>query len=306
MAEFSETIRVLVQSVFDSKGFDQLERRMATLMSARDNLQKQFDRGVGMKNIGNEVDQIKDKFTEAGLEIETFDNSIQEMFTAEDSEGKADEIIDSSAIQENVGAAKDQLQELGFAVKDIESGQVVNTGEMVSRLADADDRIQKFGGLETELPSSRPGGGTTTLRDMARGGMSLPEIRPLSAALRNTMATANVAGLQAVTGAMGDVGESANTATTGVQRFSQNSLPEMDRRLGEVAQSTRGLQMRLLGLQFTMLTVAFIFGGVMASALDWEVLSAFSPSWVRALCFCPLLEAPHQGSQVLCPLLQAG
>ncbi len=310
MSEFTETIKVVVQSVFNSGGFDKLERRMAKLMNTRDNLEKQFDRGVGMKNINSEISQIEDKFTEAGLEIQTFSdqvsevekkvsdaskqaemsglgsvpggrddgssaefetkgftNSIDEMFDAADEANLADQIVDNSMIDKNVKVAKDQLQELGFVIQDMETGMPVMPGEFVDRLADADDRIQKFGGLESELPSSRASEGTRTLRDMERGPMQLPEIRPLGTALRNTMATANVAGLQAVTGAMGDVGDSANTATTGVQRFSQNSLPEMDRSIGKVAQSTRGLQMRLLGLQFTMLTVAFIFGGVMASAL---------------------------------------
>jgi len=310
MSEFTETIKVVVQSVFNSDGFDKLERRMANLMNTRDNLEKQFDRGVGMKNINSEISQIEDKFTEAGLEIQTFSdqvsevekkvsdaskqaemsglgsvpggrddgssaefetkgftNSIDEMFDAADEANLADQIVDNSMIDKNVKVAKDQLQELGFVIQDMETGMPVMPGEFVDRLADADDRIQKFGGLESELPSSRASEGTRTLRDMERGPMQLPEIRPLGTALRNTMATANVAGLQAVTGAMGDVGDSANTATTGVQRFSQNSLPEMDRSIGQVAQSTRGLQMRLLGLQFTMLTVAFIFGGVMASAL---------------------------------------
>jgi len=303
MAEFSETIRVLVQSVFDSKGFDQLERRMATLMSTRDNLQKQFDRGIGMKNISNEVDQIKDKFTEAGLEIETFDNSIQEMFDAEDSEEKANQIVDSSAIEQNVGVAKDQLQELGFAVKDMDTGQVVNTGEMASRLADASNRLDKFGGFDQQnmmagvLPDEKAV--DRTLGESLQN-FSLPENMDLRDNLAQTLTFdkdidvaegfpqdniqgvgpdlnkgpdqfsvegANVRTLGVLSTGMAEVGEAANTATTGVQRFSQNSLPEMDRSLGRVAQSTRGLQMRLLGLQFTMLTVAFIFGGVMASAL---------------------------------------
>jgi len=51
VAEFSETIRVVLQSVFNSEGFDQLQKRMRSLMKTRDALQKQFDRGIGMKNI---------------------------------------------------------------------------------------------------------------------------------------------------------------------------------------------------------------------------------------------------------------
>jgi len=332
MSEFTETIKVVVQSVFNSDGFDKLERRMANLMNTRDNLEKQFNRGIGMKNIKSEIEQIEGKFNEAGLELETFEdkidqvqlrgddgqfagtqsfsNSIQEMFEAEDTEQMANSIVNESKINENVDAAKAQLEELGVAVKDVETGRAVGPGAMADRLADAANRLDKFGGFDQQnmMASILP-----EERGMDRAGMrigrtlgeslqnfSLPENMDFRDNLAQTLtfdkdidvaegfpqdniqdvgpdlnkgpnqfsvSGANVRTLGVLSTGMAEVGDAANTATTGVQRFSQNSLPEMDRSLGQVAQSTRGLQMRLLGLQFTMLTVAFIFGGVMASAL---------------------------------------
>jgi len=331
MSEFTETIKVVVQSVFNSDGFDKLERRMANLMNTRDNLEKQFNRGIGMKNIKSEIEQVEDKFKEAGLQIQTFkddvddiqirndkgqfagvesfSNSIDEMFEAEDGEQMANRIVNSSQIEENVDAAKNQLQELGFAFTDIETGEAVDIGEVIDRTADAANRLDKFGGFDQqnmmagvvpdETDIENLGAMDRTLGESLQN-FSLPENMDLRDNLAQTLTFdkdidvaegfpqdniqgvgpdlnkgpnqfsvegANVRTLGVLSTGMAEVGEAANTATTGVQRFSQNSLPEMDRSIGQVAQSTRGLQMRLLGLQFTMLTVAFIFGGVMASAL---------------------------------------
>lgn len=49
--------------------------------------------------------------------------------------------------------------------------------------------------------------------------------------------------------------------------FKARALKGMSGGFQRVANSAQALQMRLLGLQFTMLTVAFIFGGLMAGAL---------------------------------------
>jgi len=315
MSEFTETIKVVVQSVFNSDGFDKLERRMANLMNTRDNLEKQFNRGIGMKNIKSEIEQVEDKFKEAGLQIETFkddvddirirndkgqfagvesfSNSIDEMFEAEDGEQMANRIVNSSQIEENVDAAKNQLNELGFAFTDIETGKPVDIGEVVDRTADAANRLDKFGGFDQQnmmasiLPEERgmdmPGMRIPRTLGDSLQNFSLPSPdQSLRDDLASTLTTGasgqidgekinipslNARSLAVLSAEMSQLGEASQIASTDLQRLVRNRLPEMDQGMRQAASSTRGLQMRLLGLQFTMLTVAFIFGGVMASAL---------------------------------------
>jgi len=296
VAEFSETIRVVLQSVFNSEGFDQLQKRMRSLMKTRDALQKQFDRGIGMKNIESEIDDLKDKFNEAGLELETFrdqvdevdkqvsqagskkqlgpgrisletlleggldggepkfktepfTNSIDELFDAANEEQLADQIVDRSQIKKNTDVAKDQLEELGFVVKDAATGEVIDTGRMNERLA---EQVKRMDG-EFEHPQRR------FMRRM------------------NPFSDNQMQSMRNFKGRIGQIGAVTGAVSSKMGGMARRVVPGLDMSMQDASQSVRGLQMRLLGLQFTMLTVAFIFGGLMTSALGavgvFEVLS---------------------------------
>jgi len=62
------------------------------------------------------------------------------------------------------------------------------------------------------------------------------------------------------------LGSNAGNSASRMQLF-RNKAGQALGVVSEMAPSIRSLQMRLLGLQFTMLTVAFIFGGLMTGAL---------------------------------------
>jgi hypothetical protein len=297
VAEFSETITVILESVFNSEGFDQLRKRMRSLMKTRDALQKQFDRGIGMKNIEGEIDDLKDKFNEAGLEMETFrdqvdevdkqvskagskkqlgpgrisletllkgggvggdepkmktekfTDSIRELFDAANEEQLAEQIVDRSQIKKNTEVAKSQLEELGFVVKDAATGEVIDTGRMNERLA---EQVKRMDG-EFEHPQRR------ALRRM------------------NPFSDSQMQSMRNFKGRMGQIGAVTGAVSSKMGGMARRVVPGLDMSMQDASQSVRGLQMRLLGLQFTMLTVAFIFGGLMTSALGavgvFEVLS---------------------------------
>lgn len=308
---FEERIRVLIQSVFDSKGFDQLNRRFARLMEVRDDLQKRFNQGIGLKNIGGEIDQLKEKFTEGGMEVDLFKERMEDFEEAADKASNVnpkiplkddasggddddggnsviDNIVEEEGI-ERVEAAKESLKEMGMIIRDQRTGRALFPGEIQDPLADAADRFDKnipfrtrsFGMLDNleELEArlrSIDGfsinkedlvGGPDVFQSQSdianEGGKSLRRVVPDLA----VPSFGDPNAIMGFSGGLDKLADAGNTATTSTQRLKKRGVGGLKSAMSQAAGGTRALQMRLLGLQFTMLTVAFIFGGLLASAL---------------------------------------
>lgn len=313
---FEEKIEILLDSVFNSKGFDQLNRRMATLMEQHEGLNKILRQGKGMSNMQGEMEDLRGKFNEAGVEIRNFQDQLAD--ADKQTSSQFGPISRQFAEGSERKAALRQLKEFGTVFEDLDGGGVLEMGQVVERVKENFDSMNmSVGELRDKLGNMPEGSLQSTFDDLESIGgkenldfgvaesvgqtkeefLSLGEQFPdfLDDALSEKQRLRlNIADAEVDDPMAQFKGDNANTdGMTGINEklrmqaggkgkplsFQQGlrqigifetlsaATEEFGGRIREAAPSVRNLQMRLLGLQFTMLTVAFIFGGLLASAL---------------------------------------
>lgn len=174
-------------------------------------------------------------------------------------------------IRQQVGDMQDVFDEAGLEVSNLNNvlaesnGNVLTNAESIERLANAKDRLARG------VPLRQSMGRLRSPMQMTQGGFDPGQFEMPS--VEQTFGGQGGPNIQRSLLSMGVMNEELNRMSTNLSggqsrmaRFT-SSVKGAGAALGNAAPNARALQMRLLGLQFTMMTVAFIFGGLMASAL---------------------------------------
>jgi len=175
-------------------------------------------------------------------------------------------------------------ENVGQPFRDMETGQLVDAASGTERMADAMDRMEVASAGFSENVST-PNEALQGVRDnveqityrmgVAGQGFSMNvQDDPMNMQQVRNMETPDTRGM------FSGPGRSLTRFNLNLARMSElssisriqlsklgNSAMSLAGRMRAAAAGTQQLQMRLLGLQFTMMTVAFIFGGMMMSAL---------------------------------------
>lgn len=249
---FTEKIEVLIESVFDASGFDRLNAELGQTMARFEAMDKLMRRGKGIRGFRNQAGQMQNVLNEAGLQFEMFDEQVANLSDAQLEAGFGGQFLKNSEM------AREQVQEFGGVLRDAE-GRVVPLGSALQRVADAQERI----GSGTQI--RRSFGQMRSPAQMMEGGFD-PE--------RFEMPDIRSRGIDTANRALLSLGVSAEVVENSMNK-GNSAFSTFRSRLGTAAgsissdmvPSLRNLQMTLLGVQFQLLSLAFIFGGLMGSAL---------------------------------------
>jgi len=240
---FQEKLQVEIETIFDSAGFDKLQQE---LKQTKAQMAATFGQVKQLRNLRREADKFGEVLQNAGL-TETGEN-------------------------------------VGQPFRDMETGQLVDAASGTERMADAMDRMEVASAGFSENVST-PNQALQGVRDnveqitdrmgVAGQGFSMNvQDDPMNMQQIRNMETPDTRGM------FSGPGRSLTRFNLNLARMSElSSISRIQlRKLGGTAMSfagtmraaaagTQQLQMRLLGLQFTMMTIAFVFGGMMMSAL---------------------------------------
>lgn len=283
---FTEKLEVLIETQLDSGAFRELKLQLRMAQAAMSELNSVFEEAAGMDNMLQRADTLQDKLSNIGLEIN-------------EGEGAPFREKDTGRF-----VSKDQARQRAFENMRNRSMQV--PGNITTSMEEAlrgvgefggnamENALQQFSQIEQEGKSRLSG----LVSEASASNEALKELQVRSDSVReafsgnlfgektsqmprrfenfkpagmerlgNVFRNVNVAELGVLTSNMQEYGKTVNVATSGTQRFRNRALKGLDGMFQKAAGGVRSLQMRLLGLQFTMMTIAFIFTGLMASAL---------------------------------------
>jgi len=288
---FQEKLEVLIESTFDSSGLKRLQAEIGKTKAQMATMLEGLDRAEAFSNIRNRAEQAKEVFREAGLEASNLNNRLAKgVDNAEAMQRLADakeRITRGTPLRESFGRLDSPMQMLqqGFdpekfsalgnsisgATSELQvlqsTGKKMNISDMI--LADQPQmNVPEFLPQDPmeQFEQSSNMQSIFGQRDMlgGAGAANRPERFMPESGGRMTRFLSTIGMSQdKIDSLRGTVGRTGAK----MSNFKARTLKGLSGGFGRVAGAAQGLQMRLLGLQFTMLTVAFIFGGLMAGAL---------------------------------------
>lgn len=221
MAGFTENLKVEIESIFNSAGFDKLQ---AELKQTQTQLAATFGQVKKMRAMRREARKFGSVMERAGLaKREKGDAPFSNLASGAGRKGSP---VDAEKATQRMARAMGEMEM-------VSAGLSQNVGNVNSHMQEAANAaVNTLGGIE-------------------------------SSGFADTMSTRK---FQETTRSTNRLGKSFRRARSGAVRLGAG-IGAVGSALSSAAPAARKLQMRLLGLQFTMLTVAFIFGGLMAGAL---------------------------------------
>jgi len=299
---FTENIKVKIDSVFDSTGFKRLEKNIASVNENFQSMGRFFRRAKGMGNMVQEAEEFQDVLERANLQFkEMSGQQLSGKLRGNEGFDVGEDFDKFDALGGMFVDANDELVQMGEALRRV-SFLISDVGPAPFKDSDGEPIPAVMNPSEKKgfPPLNRPTDDIPTPDEMFKDmeGQSIPvDFRPASrrAIPEEELRQGPNKGSSGLFGGRG--GMASMFAQTGLGAFNLkmarlNEVSNLARsRVGGLgggvrnlagslkaaAPEARNLQMKLLGLQFTMLTVAFIFGGLAMGALGavgaFEVLS---------------------------------
>lgn len=265
---FTENLKVAIQSVFDSRGFKRLKKNLKTAkaeISGMQQLVRSARQTGGLRQFGRDFQKRMDR---AGLSLQTVDQQINSVAQASSALSEMDVgLANFDSMGEAAAEAKSQVSQLGGFVTDTE-GNLVRTGRIVSDLTNQFDQLGAMieGGVPAEKDIPDP------MQQFRGGDISVTS----NVSFRETSMRSNL-----LSRSLGRLAGAANLSEQNMSRLSWATarasgafaiMSSMASRAGDslrsVSFNAQQVQMKLLGLQFQLLSLAFIFGGLMMSAFS--------------------------------------
>jgi len=249
---FTENLKVEIETLLNAKGFKQLEKNLAKAKAEMQTVNKAFSQASGLRNfrenvqqeagkVRQEAEQMSAVLREAGLEEAPEGLSANFLDPRQSASGNVFEqqIPDQEAIN-RIAEAKDRLDDARGGAGSMFGGQIRTTGAGVGSAERAGSPMAEVRQMET------------------------PEMTGTSRLRRGLFRVARAAGVSSER--MNDVAVASRRASAGLSFLSRRARGTAAS-LATTSVSLQNLQMQLLGVQFSLLSLAFIFGGLMGSAL---------------------------------------
>lgn len=306
---FEEELNVEINSVFNARGFRQLERRMNSVRRNLGGLSQVFNDAEKQAGRQKFLSEFQNRLDETSLRLENFreeffKGSRAGFFNFESTPGAAN--FDS--LGEAAAAAREQVRELGGVVVD-ENNNIARMGRLVDGLSDTFMDSQPLANrgfsenvtnntLENLIPSDmenpfsggdgdrgflneavRRAGFSETVSSIPGAGDELEVLNEQTNLSeenlrknRSVLTSLSMA-FDELVGRTGDSNERFTRGNTLTQRMSEAFEIARLRMAGfeggvrSLLPNLQALQMELLGVQFQLLTLAFILGGALLPAL---------------------------------------
>lgn len=326
---FTEQIQIEINTVFDASGFKQLRKNMASVSEKFEAMGRFFRQAKGMSNMVQEAREFEQVLEQANLRFDRLNDKrkggdlqeqrVKSMVGGSGTFGKGD----TAPIMELGGVFRDITGEsikMGEALKRV--GAIISDFKMrgmqfPDQLRDPGTILgEGFNVRQFQMPNIQ-----NSMQDSIRGLPQLSaedlgpgtqgsfldkkidvevkdnldrgrfgELKNRLIKLRNNDKVVN--GIDRVRSTASGLTGGLRRGAAGARAFSGALTGVMGGALSSVTPSVQNLQMKLLGLQFTMLTIAFLFGGLATGALGavgvFETLSntfkfLFLPSALNVL-----------------------
>jgi len=298
---FTEQIQIEINSVFDSAGFKQLRNNIASVNQKFQSMGQFFRQAKGMSNMIEEAREFEQVLERANLR---FDELTHLRKNGDLKEESLKGFVGGSDLFSKGDV--NEIQEMGGIFRDV-TGESIRMGEAMSRVGGI---ISDFKMQGMNFPDQLRDPGTIFGEGFDTTQFQMPNIQDSIQDMPNISAedlgpgtqgfpteqTTRIDELrnrfQQVKGASSKVAGGLRKGAAGARAFSGALTGVMGSALSSVTPSVQNLQMKLLGLQFTMLTIAFLFGGLATGALGavgvFETLSntlkfLFLPSALNVL-----------------------
>lgn len=274
---FTEKLKVEIETILDSEGIRSFRRKMQDLSRTLGDMQQPFSEARGIENQIDKASRLESKLEEIGLRKIPSENimpGLMEMGGDKPSAGPFQDLQTGEATD-----MADAVQRARDHVQNIEAGKIQNLGG--STEVDEKTSMEKqFENLKHEATSV----GNTIEQSLQQIFSQPPSANLIPESFRNfnpsqfetgmsslrstlDMSGVDASQLEVYTAQTKELGGTTNIASNSMQRMKRKSLAGLGGLFNRAADSVQNLQMKLLGLQFTMLTVAFLFGGLMGPAL---------------------------------------
>lgn len=274
---FTENLRVEIESVFDSKGFEKFEQRMKSARAQVVGMSQLFQsarKNAGLRKFGRE---FNDRMDRAGFKVQNINDKlggtgplVGQISSALSEMGVGAENFDSW--NQAVGEARRQLNQFDGIVTD-SNGNLVRSGQMVEAMT---NQFDDLGAMIENMPEVKPfekeGQGRFPMEQFQGGGGDSP--------MANLGFAETEGDSNRLSRAMFRLGRATNLSSRNMDRLGFATakassgfavMSAMASRAGDslrsVSFNAQQVQMQLLGLQFQLLSLAFIFGGLMMSAM---------------------------------------
>lgn len=298
---FTEQIQIEINTVFDASGFKQLRRNMASVSEKFEAMGQFFRQAKGMSNMIQEAREFEQILDQANLR---FDQLNDKRKGGDLQEQRVKGMVGGSGIFSK--GDTEAIMEMGGIFRDV-TGESIRMGEALRRVGAIISDFQMRG---MQFPDQLRDPGTILGEGFDTQQFQMPNIQESIQDMPNISAEDLGPGtrgfpteqttkmdklrnrFQSVKAASSNVAGGLRKGAAGARAFSGALTGVMGSALSSVTPSVQNLQMKLLGLQFTMLTIAFLFGGLATGALGavgvFETLSntlkfLFLPSALNVL-----------------------
>jgi len=260
---FTEELKIIIETKLDSGAFTKLKTQLAAVNVAMNNMQSPLDTGQMFANFTEKAEMLEDKLQ--GLNLKPRSGEDQAMFTdTQTGQPVSEKQAAMRKFRDEMNKSKIAAANLSEQTNTISFSKSVTNAE---RLRNAmSGTMSEIDDMETPQIAANMGGGAGTSfagEAVRKAGFSsnvgatrmeesLAEIR--------SQATPTTRSLRGTGSATGRLREAFSIAKVRVQNFEGT--------IGSLVPSLQSLQMKLLGVQFSLLSLAFIFGGLMMSALS--------------------------------------
>lgn len=240
---FQEKLQVEIETIFNSAGFDKLQ---AELKQTKAQMAATFGQVQQLRGLRREAERFAGVMEQAGLgEREGGGAPFFDMETGAP--------VDAANATERMADAMDRASV-------VSAGFSENVTEGAGALQEAQEMAQgmrlPFNQDNRRIADVVPQGNQDPMGMNRIRSMNMPQTRSLFGG----------SGITRFNLSLGRLSELSSISRIQLRKLGA-SAKNVGASMYDAAGGVRGLQMRLLGLQFTMMTIAFVFGGLMMSAL---------------------------------------
>lgn len=268
---FTENLKVQIESVFDSIGFKQLEKRIKSAKAEMAGLNALMRNARGMGSMREQARQFQDRLDRTSFSLQSVNDKVQNMSVDQLASGFGGFNGELKNNEDLARRAKEQMNAFGGVIRDSE-GNIARIGNVMGELT---NQFDDFGAMVNNIPEVKP---------FEQEGQGRFPMEQFQGADRNVSASLDFAETEGKTNmlsrSMFRLGRTLNLSSENMDRLGwatmkassgMGVLSAMSSRAGDslksVSFNAQQVQMRLLGLQFQLLSLAFIFGGLMMSAM---------------------------------------
>lgn len=250
---FTENLKVEIESLLDAKGFKQLEKNVAKAKAEMQSVNQAFNQADGLRNFRNQVQNEAGKVRQ---EAEQMGRVLEEAGLEEAPEG-----LNANFLDPRQSASGNVFE------------QQIPDQEAINRIKEAQDRLSNarggagsmFGG-QIRATGASVGSAQRAGSPMAEvQNMDTPEIRKFSLFRRVLYRVASASRFASAN--MNRLAFATSKASAGYSALTGRVMMAT-RAIKSQIPSLQQLQMQLLGVQFSLMSLAFIFGGLMMGALS--------------------------------------